>query len=112
MRHWPFPEKNTASTAVESRCKTIPGAVKSPGNTEYCTIFVLYFFLLKSFLQKTGCFLGADVGQDPGYFFVRHGVALGEVPHGGGEFSVRAAELGNDDLGHLRVGAGDLYRVL
>lgn len=63
-------------TTKRSAYNESPGAFKSPGNTEYCTIFVLYFFLLKSFLQKTGRFLGADVGQDPGYFFVRHGVAL------------------------------------
>lgn len=41
-------------TTKRSAYNEIPGAFKSPGNTEYCTIFVLYFFLLKSFLQKTG----------------------------------------------------------
>ena len=40
-----------------------------------------------------GQFLGADVGQDPLAPGGRHGVALGEIPDGGGEFSVRPAEL-------------------
>ena len=48
-------------------------------------------------------FLRGHVVEQPRHAAVGHGVALGEVAHGGGQFAVRPAELAGDGLGQAGV---------
>ena len=56
--------------------------------------------------------LGADIGQQALELGVGHGVALAQIPQRSAELAVRAAVLADDRRGELRVGVGDLHRIL
>lgn len=57
-------------------------------------------------------FFGSHVGQDADHLVVRHGVPLAQVPGGGAQFPMGAAQLADDDLGHGGVWLGDFHRIL
>ena len=59
-----------------------------------------------------GELLCADIRQRPDHFLIRHGIPLGQIPHGSGQFPVGTAELTDNDLRDLRVGLCDLHRIL
>ncbi len=53
-----------------------------------------------------------DIRQNSSHFLIRHRIPLRKIPHGCGKFPVRTTKLRDNDLCHLRIGLGDLHRIL